>query len=123
MSVVGVAIPRRGLAVALERRLRGDWVPVVVFLAVGILMALVAHAAGRNPFDAHTWAQWDSGLYESIARHGYALAPCANGPASDAVCGNTGWFPGDPLVLAALLHIGVALPAGGVVLAWVVGLA
>src|SRR2546429_540516 len=123
MSVVGVAIPRRGLAVALERRLRGDWVPVVVFLAVTIFMALVAHFAGRNPFDAHTWAQWDSSYYESIARHGYVMQPCAGGPHTDGICGNAGWFPGYPLAMAGLERLGVPLPAGGVVLSWLFSLA
>jgi hypothetical protein len=123
MSVVGIAVPRRGLAVAVERRLRGDWAPVVVFLAIGIFMALVAHAAGRNPFAAHTWAQWDSAYYESIARHGYVMEPCVGGADPHGVCGNAGWFPGYPLVMAVLVRIGVPLPAGGVVLSWLFSLA
>jgi hypothetical protein len=105
-----------------EERLRGDWVPVVVFLAVGLLLAAAAYAAGQDPFDSHTWAHWDSGLYESIARHGYLIEPCESHHVG-GVCGNAGWFPGYPLLMAGLVRLGVPLPAGGVALSWCFSLA
>jgi hypothetical protein len=122
MSVAGIAPSPHGLAVAVERRRFGDWVPVAVFAAVGAVMALAAYAAGQDPFHPATWAHWDSALYESIARHGYLIAPCPS-PRPGVLCGNAGWFPGYPLVLAGLLRLGVPMPAGGVALSWLFSLA
>src|SRR4051812_13315161 len=103
--------------------LRDDLVPIAVFLAVGAILALAAHAPGENPLAARTWAHWDSGWYESIASHGYRIEPCPSRPGAGALCGNAGWFPGYPLVIAALMRIGVPMPAGGVALSWIFSLA
>ena len=125
MSVGSIALPRRErhpVAVARARSWRDDWVPVAVFLAVAVVLFGAALAAGQNPLASGTWAHWDSGLYESIARHGYRIDPCLT-PGVDGVCGNAGWFPGYPVLLAGLLGLGVPLPAGGVLLSWAFSLA
>jgi hypothetical protein len=101
----------------------GDWVPVAVFLAVGAVVAAAAWAAGQDPLHARTWAHWDSIQYESIARHGYRIDPCTTVRAPGALCGNAGWFPGYPLLLAVLLDLGVPMPAGGVIVSWLFSLA
>jgi hypothetical protein len=108
------------------RKLRdnGDWVPVAVFLAVGAVVALAAWAAGQDPFDARTWAHFDSHQYEAIARHGYRIDPCLPAPrVPGAVCGDAGWFPGYPLLMAALMGLGAPMPAGGVAVSWLFSLA
>jgi hypothetical protein len=105
-------------------RSSGDWVPIAVFLAVGAVVAAAAWAAGQNPLDARTWAHWDSIQYEAIARHGYRIDPCTPFPrVPGALCGNAGWFPGYPLLMAALLGLGVPMPAGGVAVSWLFSLA
>lgn len=55
------------------------------------------------------WARWDSLHYLDIARDGYRLLSCAEVPGYPPQdwCGNTGWFPGYPLLIRLLLRAGI----------------
>jgi Gpi18-like mannosyltransferase len=100
----------------------GEWVPpLAAWLAAAALLCAAAAATGHDPFAASTWARFDSGNYESIARHGYDLHRCAprEGPSDHARwCGNTAWFPAYPLVLAVAGAIGLPLEPAGVAISW-----
>jgi hypothetical protein len=63
------------------------------------------------------WVRWDSALYFSIAEKGYEAFPCwmrftDYPPGSSDLCGNCGWLPGFPLLLSALMRLGIE-PAWG----------
>ncbi|MEY2448717.1 MAG: hypothetical protein QOH79_2193 [Acidimicrobiaceae bacterium] len=75
--------------------------------AVLVIGALVG---GHNPFDAHNWATFDSGLYREISERGYWLKQCdgvANRSASDW-CGNAAWAPALPVLMHSGRWIGIA---------------
>jgi len=94
-----------------------------VLLAFATGSAVLWAAADRDRFpqlEPETWVRWDSKHYLAIATHGYELTPCANVDSSyapTAWCGNTGWLPGYPALIAGLGHLGIAAPAAGVLLA------
>jgi Gpi18-like mannosyltransferase len=100
----------------------GAWLPpLAAWLAAAALLCATAGATGHSPFEASTWARFDSAHYESIARHGYDLHRCrpGEGPSDRAQwCGNTAWFPAYPLLLAAAGAIGFPLEPAGVVISW-----
>ena len=100
-----------------HRTLRGAWPPLAAWSAALLGLWLVALAHGHHPWHAATWAHWDSAHYESIARHGYELHRCTIAGAS-SWCGNDAWFPGYPLLVAALHLLGVPILAAGVAVAW-----
>jgi hypothetical protein len=99
------------------------WLPPVgAWLAGAALLCAVALATGHDPLHASTWERSDSVHYEAIARHGYELHHCAPGEGMNARvrwCGDTAWFPGYPLLLAAASAVGLPLAAAGVVISWV----
>ena len=76
----------------------------LAFLGAHIPGLLLTRQLGL-PFErAATWAQWDSGLYVTIAERGFTLARC-NGVAHRLPtdwCGTAGWFPGYPFAMRAL---------------------
>lgn len=80
----------------------------VYCLAYGLVIQLVGHQYW-NPF---TWLRYDSGHYLAIADKGYEFFSCAGkfGYPADAKewCGNTGWFPGYPVLIALLSKTGLA---------------
>ncbi len=100
----------------------GAWLPpLAAWLAAAALLCGAATATGRSPFEASTWARFDSGHYESIARHGYDLHRCRPGEGQNPHaqwCGNTAWFPAYPLLLAAAAAGGLPLEPAGVVISW-----
>lgn len=92
----------------------------IAFALGALACTLAALLAGENPLHATTWERFDSLQYESIAENGYTLEPCDPqewGPG--AWCGNAGWFPGYPALLALLGIAGVPLRTAGVAVAWV----
>ena len=94
-----------------------EWPPVVAWLAATTVVVVVAAAAGWNPFAAEaTWARWDSATYLSIARSGYALAPCLHVPG--AWCGSMAWFPAYPWIVGALYHLGLPLAGTALAVSW-----
>jgi hypothetical protein len=101
------------------------WVPpLAAWIAGAALLVLAAVATGHDPLHASSWARWDSGYYEGIARHGYELHRCRPGEGLNARakwCGNTAWFPGYPLAIAAVAAIGIPLLPAAVAVSWLAG--
>jgi hypothetical protein len=82
-------------------------------LVLGARRAQVAN----HLFSGWTWARYDSGLYASIAEHGYTFFRC---PAKEAWppgswCGTTGWMPLYPWTMELLHRCGLSIFAAGVV--------
>jgi hypothetical protein len=98
------------------------WAPPVTAWAAGAaFLCVVAVATGHDPLAAATWARYDSGHYEAIARHGYELHRCAPGEGLNEHshwCGNTAWFPAYPLLIAAVAAVGIPLVPAAVAIAW-----
>ena len=89
-------------------------VPFGLFLSAQFALFVATILADVPYFDAETWARWDSGLYGQIATDGYDLFRCPTRPAE--WCGNAGWFPAYPAVMAPIVALGVpAAPVGVVV--------
>lgn len=85
----------------------------VSFLTSQLILIIVLQFSGFNYLDSNTWSRWDSGHYVAIAQNGYNYFPCAGkfGYPLDAseMCGNTGWFPGYPLLLKLFSFINTDL--------------
>jgi hypothetical protein len=92
--------------------------PLVAWLGALGLLLLVAALSGFSPWHAGTWARWDSALYEDIARHGYTLVRCPTDADPDAWCGNAGWFPGYPWIVAGLSAPGLPVAGVAVAVSW-----
>jgi hypothetical protein len=88
--------------------------PLAAFLAVRALLSVAAAHAHFRPFDAGAWKRWDSGQYLSIARRGYDLVECSRiGFAASGWCGNAGWMPAYPALIALAMRFGARpIPAG-----------
>jgi hypothetical protein len=87
----------------------GRWLlpPLAAFAGALVITLLVAVAAGFHPLAAATWSRFDSNFYLMIASSGYHLLPCQVPGQAHAWCGNPGWFPGYPAVLAPLFDLGL----------------
>ncbi len=84
---------------------RRFWPPLVAFVLQRAVLAVVAWTCSYDPFAPSSWVRRDSGYYLSIAVGGYQpLAHCPPGSPypPTAWCGNSGWFPGYPWLLAQL---------------------
>lgn len=97
--------------------------PLLAFLFGAGLLWLTVHRLGGHVFSAGTWGRWDSGQYVSIVRDGYRAVPCKPGNVPPGVspvgqlCGNVGWFPLYPLLMAGVAQlIGISIGAAGVLL-------
>jgi len=103
------------------------WLPPLgAWIAGAALLFAAAVATGHDPLASSSWARWDSGYYEGIARHGYELHRCRPGEGVNARaqwCGNTAWFPGYPLLIAAVSAVGVPVVPGAVAISWAAGAA
>lgn len=75
----------------------------VTFVFSQLVLALILYYLDYGYFNSTNWLRWDSGHYLQIASKGYELYPCAGKfgfPVnSTEVCGNTGWFPGYPILI------------------------
>jgi hypothetical protein len=91
--------------------------PLLVWACAAVSVALVAAVHGYPPWESSTWARWDSGLYEDVARDGYQLFPCESEP--DTWCGDAAWLPGYPWLFGSLHRLGLPLRGSGVVVSWV----
>jgi hypothetical protein len=103
------------LAVA---RSRPPIAPVVVWAAAAGTVAAAASGFGYAPFSSATWARWDSGLYEQIARSGYSLFRCQPPYAPGTWCGDAGWFPAYPWLVGVLHLVGLPVQGTAVVVSW-----
>lgn len=103
--------------------------PVVVAIGYQLWVWLMAATAGADPFRLVSGLQWDALRYVDIARRGYELHPCGDGPINfpdppaDAWCGNAGWFPLYPMLIRLVHVTGLSYAASGVVLSQVAFLA
>jgi hypothetical protein len=85
--------------------------PALVFLAQRLVLVAVALWVGVAPFHAASWFHWDAFNYLDIAQRGYQPAvPCTvDGMVAPTWCGNTGWFPFYPLMVALMGRVGLSL--------------
>lgn len=100
-------------------------VPFAAFaLAHGMLLA-AAYSLGLDGADPAVWSRWDSGHYLSIARGGYEFMSCAEVPGYDPRdwCGNAGWFPLYPALIAPLCRLGARPELAGELVSAVLTLA
>lgn len=90
--------------------------PLVAWLVANAVFAVTAVYGGDNPFDAHTWTSWDSPIYLGIAQDGYTSYECPQAELDQGAwaCGNFGWFPLYPALIAPFLHAGLDGEAVGV---------
>lgn len=76
---------------------------LIVFLVSQLFLWFTLFQSEFLFFDLNTWIRWDSGHYLAIAKNNYEFFPCAGkfGYPLDAkeLCGNTGWFPGYPMLV------------------------
>src|SRR5262245_47469460 len=90
--------------------------PLLVWCCAAAMVAIAAAAFGYEPWSSSTWARWDSGLYEDIARDGYDLFRCEEEP--EKWCGDAGWFPAYPWITGTLHALGLPLRGVSAVVAW-----
>lgn len=90
--------------------------PLIAFVVANVLFAAAAVYHGENPVDASTWTSWDSPIYLGIAQNGYTSYECPQAELDQGAwaCGNFGWFPLYPALIAPLLHVGVDGATAGV---------
>jgi hypothetical protein len=91
------------------------------FLFGKLLLFLGYPSLGIHLLNPELWVRWDSAHYFSIAEKGYETFPCwtrfhAYPPGSDALCGNCGWMPGFPLLIALFSGIGLSAATGAQVI-------
>jgi len=89
---------------------------VLVPLFWWLLAELAGYAAGWYTGCGGGWTElcrsrWDSALYLDIAQQGHTLFECPNLPGK--WCGNAGWAPLYPLLMAILGKTGLPLPVAG----------
>jgi hypothetical protein len=101
---------REALRRRIETALRFALPPVIAFALPMLLMMSAAKDVKIDFFDSNAWNKWDAGHYLSIATKGYDFHPC--GP---DWCGNAGWMPGYPWMIAGLIKIsGMTAPNAAV---------
>jgi hypothetical protein len=93
--------------------------PLVATVGSQLFVWLMALLAGVDPLRLSSGLKWDALRYLDIARRGYEIFPCGDGPIDfpapppDAWCGNAGWFPLYPMMMRGLHALGVPYaPAG-----------
>ena len=88
-----------------HRAVRFAAAPLAAYLLGHVVYLTAAAAAGTRYFTVAAHERYDSAFYEQIAAHGYRMFACAVDPKSgfqgDAWCGNAGWFPLYPWLIAA----------------------
>jgi hypothetical protein len=76
---------------------------LIAFILSQLVLSDVLYYIDLSYFDSGNWMRWDSGHYLGISKSGYEFFSCAGkfGYSISAVemCGNTGWFPGYPLLI------------------------
>ena len=80
-----------------------------VFILSQLVLAGIINYLNWNYYTPENWLRWDSGHYLQIAKSGYEFFPCAGkfGYPENAIemCGNTGWYPGYPLLIKLFSYI------------------
>ncbi len=77
------------------------WIPVAIYLG---FLALYSIFSVINGNDYLYQPVWDIGHYLTISETGYEVIPCtdASGNRTGGICGNVGWYPAWPLIVAAI---------------------
>lgn len=84
-------------------------------------MVVTSAADGWPPFAAtKTWTRADANLYMQVASGGYHLFRC---PTRPGWCGDSGWFPGYPWIVAGLHWLSFPLAPAALALSWLLFLA
>jgi hypothetical protein len=96
------------------------WPAALVWVVATTVLVASVRAAGFSPFRTDTWVRWDSDHYLDIAQHGYTLVRCP--PPRQAWCGDAGWFPAYPWLVAAIHGVGANLYQTAVALSWLLSL-
>ena len=90
----------------------------LVFAESLLFLAALLDGRARYFLSPAHWSRSDSRLYLKIAAHGYSLFQCS-GPTypPHSWCGTAGWAPLYPWLISVLGHLGLTLPAAGMLLA------
>ena len=109
--------------IRLGGRIRWWWPPLAAWGAAAGVVTLTCTLEGWRPFAAsRTWVRWDSGLYLSVAEHGYHLFRCRSLVYGRGNwCGNAGWFPAYPWLLRGLHLLDVPFAQAGLAISWLAG--
>ena len=82
--------------------------PLLAFAVSRLVLSTAALSAGVSPAQPGSWCRFDCGHYTTIAVRGYEITPCPAGSRDEgALCGNTAWLPGYPLLVRTLHTLGV----------------
>jgi len=92
--------------------------PLVIWAVAATSVAVAAAAFGYSPFHGATWSRWDSTHYLEIARNGYDFFRCPPDYPFGGWCGNAGWFPAYPWLVAALHLAGLPLQGTAAAVSW-----
>ncbi|MFL5950852.1 MAG: hypothetical protein ACJ74M_04535 [Gaiellaceae bacterium] len=94
-------------------------IPLALWAVMVLAVVGLAWAFGYAPFHGATWSRYDSIHYEQIARNGYDLVRCPPGVwKPGAWCGDAGWFPGYPWLVAPLHAAGLPLRGSAIAVSW-----
>ena len=109
--------------IRLGGRIRWWWPPLAAWGAAAGVVTLTCTLEGWRPFAAsRTWVRWDSGLYLSVAEHGYHLFRCRSLVYGRGNwCGNAGWFPAYPWLVRGLHLLDVPFAQAGLAISWLAG--
>jgi hypothetical protein len=116
-----------------KRQPTGIWSGLALTIAVWFSSRIIVAAAwgpARNPFslDASQWVHADSINYLGMAAHGTVFGRCGSPqfPSNALIrlwhlkwCGNAGWLPGYPWLMAVVHWTGISLPDAGVIISWI----
>lgn len=116
-----------------RRQPTGIWSGLALTLAAWLGCRVVVAAAwgpARNPFSFSTaqWVHSDSINYLGIAAHGRVFGRCGSPEFPDNAlirlwhlkwCGNAGWLPGYPWLMAAMHWTGISFSDAGVIISWI----
>ena len=97
--------------------------PLGAFLVARLFLCLVSAGTWRPPWEAGSWSGPDTAHYVSIAKQGYALAPCSAADPPPGHCGNAGWMPGYPWALRPFMAAGLSPRKAAVLVSAAFGLA
>lgn len=90
---------------------------------VALLLTLnISHPKGWEALLSYNnFMKMDSGHYTDIAKKGYELFSCSRIPGFDPShhCGNSGWFPGYPLLVKLVSYTGMPFGYAGMVVSFV----
>jgi len=92
--------------------------PTVAFIAASGLLWIAAATHHTDFWQPGSWARADSGQYLAVATHGYHLFRCPPAYPPHSWCGDSGWFPAYPGVLAALFALGLPHIGTAVLVSW-----